>query len=379
MTNSPTITPARGTNALRGTIGVAIIGSGQIALANHLPGFALCPDTKIVALCDSNEATLANASRQTGITATYTDYREVLKRDDVNAVVIATPNFLHAPITKAAAAAGKHVLCEKPIALNLAEALEMVAACESAGVRHMTAFTYRFVPAMRYMHHLVTRGDIGKPYHFRAARFQDWADRNLGWRQVKKLAGSGELGDMLSHRIDYGHLLVGRIGRLVADTRRLIDDRQGAPSDLEDWVAMIGEFDTGATGVWESTKLATGRGEGHRGLDWAEVNGPGGSMVFSTQKPLELQIGKPGAPDLETIPVPVNFLVVPGSPRDPSKGDPLATFRYDQDFEFIEAIRQGRPCSPSLLDGAKAQAVMDAALLSAAERRWVDVPEVGVS
>src|SRR3954462_1923427 len=101
------------------TLGVAIIGSGGIALDNHLPGFALCPDTKVVALCDADPAVLEKASRHSGITATYSDYREVLKRDDVHAVVIATPNYLPAPITVAAAAAGKHVLCEKPIALSL--------------------------------------------------------------------------------------------------------------------------------------------------------------------------------------------------------------------------------------------------------------------
>lgn len=359
------------------TIGVAIIGSGGIALANHLPGFALCPDTKVVALCDSNPATLEKAAQKTGIpaNATCTDWQEVLKRDDVHAVVIATPNFLHAPITLAAVKSGRHVLCEKPIALNLPEAIEMARAADAAGVRHMTAFTYRFVPAMRYMTHLVHRGDIGKPYHFRAQRFQDWGDRNLGWRQVKKLAGSGELGDMLSHRIDYGHLLVGPIARLVADTRRLVDDRKGNPSDLEDWVAILADYATGATGVLESSKLATGRGEGHRGLDLAEVNGPGGTITFTTQKPLQIMIGKPDAPDLAPLTVPKEFLVVPGSPRDPAQGDPLATFRYDQDFEFIDAIRNHRPCSPSLWDGAQTQAVIDAALHSAREKKWVDVPD----
>jgi predicted dehydrogenase len=369
-----------GTKGVTGTIGVGIIGSGGIALANHLPGFALCPDTRVVALCDANPAVLEKASRQSGITATYADYNDVICRDDVHAVVIATPNYLHAPITHAAVRAGKHVLCEKPIAMNFPEAVEMARAADAAGVRHMTAFTYRFVPAMRYMAHLVHRGDIGKPYHFRAQRFQDWGDRNLGWRQVKKLAGSGELGDMLSHRIDYGHVLVGAIDRLVADTRRLVDVRQGgAPSDLEDWVAILAEYETGATGVLESTKLATGRGEGHRGLDLAEVNGPGGTITFSTQKPLQIQLGRPDGPDLETVPVPREFLVVPGSPRDPSVGDPLATFRYDQDFEFIDAIRTGRPCRPSLWDGARAQAVMDSALQSAEQRRWVDVPKVPVA
>jgi predicted dehydrogenase len=357
-------------------IGIAIIGSGGIALANHLPGFALCPDAKVVALCDTNAKVLADASQKTGIKATYDDYREALKRDDVHAVVIATPNVFHAPIALAAFAAGKHVLCEKPIAMNLAEAMEMVRAAEKANVRHMTAFTYRFVPAMRYMHHLVQRGDIGRPYHFRAQRFQDWDARNLGWRQVKKLAGTGELGDMLSHRIDYGHVLIGPIRRLVANLKRLVDDRQGAPSDLEDWVAIIADYESDTTGVLESTKLAIGRGEGHHGQDSVEINGSEGSIVYSTQRPLELQIGKPNDPDLHTIPVPGEFLVIPGSPRKPSDGSPLVTFRYDQDFEFIDAIRNQRPCRPSLLDGAKVQAVMDTAVQSAEKRTWLDVPKV---
>src|SRR5947209_4059829 len=118
-------------------IGIAIIGSGGIALANHLPGFALCPDAKVVALCDTNPKVLAEASQKSGIKATYEDYREALKRDDVNAVVIATPNVFHAPIAHAAFAAGKHVLCEKPIAMNLEEAMGMVRAAEKANVRHM--------------------------------------------------------------------------------------------------------------------------------------------------------------------------------------------------------------------------------------------------
>ena len=357
-------------------IGVAIIGSGQIALANHLPGFAICPDTRVVALCDSNPAVLDKAGRQTGITATYLDYHEALARSDVAAVVIATPNFLHAPIAMAAIASGKHVLCEKPIAMNTEEALRMYHAAERAGVRHMTAFTYRFVPAMRYMDHLVHSGAVGRPYHFRAQRFQDWDARNLGWRQVRKLAGTGELGDMLSHRIDYGHLLIGSVRRLVADLRQFVDVRGGQPSDLDDWAAILAGYEQDVTGVLESTKLATGRGEGHHGQDVCEVNGSEGTIVYTTQKPLELRIGKPGAKDLEIVAVPQEFWIWPGSPRDPKAGDPLVTFRYDQDFEFIDAIRHGRPCRPSFLDGARTQAVMDAALRSAEQRAWVDVPEV---
>lgn len=362
-------------------LGIAVIGSGGIALANHLPGLALCPDTRVVALCDSSPEVLEKAAKQTGITNTYLNYQDALGRIDVGAVIIATPNYLHARIAIDAASVGKHVLCEKPIAMSFEQSLQMLAAAQKANVRHMAAFTYRFVPAMRYMAHLVKDGAIGQPYHFRAQRFQDWGTRGLGWRQVKQLAGSGELGDMLSHRIDYAHLLVGRITRLVAQTRRFVDVRDGAASDLDDWVGLLVEFEGAKdaptpTGVLESTKLATGRGEGAQSQDYCEVNGSLGTLVYNLQTPHELLIGKKGGKSLERVKVPREFLVVPRSPRDPDAGDPLAVFRYDQDFEFVEAIREGRECRPSFKDGAAAQAVMDAAILSDKERRWVDVPQV---
>lgn len=356
-------------------IGVAIIGCGGVTLQNHLPGLAICPAAKLVALCDSDAVVLERAATQSGITATTCDYKQIVSRDDVQAVVIATPNVTHAPIALAAIAAGKHVLCEKPIAMSFRESMEMYRAAEKAGVRHMTAFTYRFVPAMRYMAHLVKTGFVGRPYHFRAQRFQDWADRPLGWRQVGKLCATGELGDMLSHRIDYGHFLLGEMQRVVARTRRFIDNRQGHVSDVDDWVAILADFENGATGVLESSKLTTGRGEGGRSRDYCEVNGEEGSLVFHLETPFELQIGKRGETELKTVPLPKEFLKAPNSPRDPSQGDPLLTFRYDQMVEFIDAIATKRPCSPSFHDGARVQAVMEAAVESDRSGQWVTVPK----
>ena len=355
------------------TLGVAIIGCGGITLQNHLPGLAMCPDVRVTALCDTDPATLERARQQTGVGTTSTRFEEIVTRDDVQAVIIATPNFTHAPIALAAIAAGKHVLCEKPLSLNAPDSLAMAAAADKAGVRHMTAFTYRFVPAMRYLSHLVKQGAIGTPYHYRSCRLQDWGTRNLGWRQVRKLAGTGELGDMLSHRIDFAHLLVGPMQRLVANTRIHHHVRQGAPSDLDDWVAILAEFRNGATGVLESSKLASGRNESWRSLDYAEVNGSEASFVFITGEWNKLQTGKVGGPGLQTIEVPREFHTWPGSPRDPGQGDPLVTFRYDQAWEFIDAIRSQRPCSPSFHDGAEAQKVMDAAVRSAETRAWVDL------
>jgi predicted dehydrogenase len=356
-----------------GILNVAIVGCGGITLQNHVPGLQMCRDVQVIALCDANEATLEKARAQTAVTVSSTRYQEIVSRDDVHAVIIATPNVSHAPIALAAIEHGKHVLCEKPLALNHADARAMATAADRANVRHMTAFTYRFVPAMRYLSHLVKRGDFGQPYHFRSCRLQDWGTRSVGWRQVKALAGTGELGDMLSHRIDFAQLLVGPMARLVANLKQWHPQRGGQANELDDWVAILAEFREGATGVLESSKLASGRNESWRSLDSVELNGSEGSAVFVTGNWNQLQIGKLAGAGLETLPVPREFWTWPGSPRDPTQGDPLVTFRYDQAWEFIDAIRSGRPCTPSFHDGAQTLQVMDAAVRSAETRQWVEI------
>ncbi len=355
------------------TVRIGVIGCGGISRQNHFPGIALCPNAKLVALCDSDPVSLERAKRETGVMVASTSYEEIVKREDVDAIILATPNVTHAPIALAAIAQGKRVLCEKPIAMNATDARRMAEAADLAGVQHMTAFTYRFVPAMRYLAHLVRRGDLGQPYHYRSCRLQDWGTRNLGWRQVKALAGTGELGDMLSHRIDFACSLVGPIQRLVANTKIIHRERGGAPSDLDDWVAILAEFRNGASGVLESSKLASGRNESWRSLDLVEINGTERSFVFTTGAWNQLQTGKVGGPGLETIQVPQEFWRWPGSSRDVSQGDPLVTFRYDQIFEFVDAILNQRPCVPSFHEGAAVQAVMDAVVESAAVQRWVDL------
>ncbi|MBL9129282.1 MAG: Gfo/Idh/MocA family oxidoreductase [Verrucomicrobiales bacterium] len=351
----------------------AIVGCGGITLQNHLPGLALCRDVRVQAVCDAHPATLERARQETGAPVASTDYREIVRRDDVHAIIIATPNVTHAPIALEAIAAGKHVLCEKPLAMNRADAERMAEAAERAGVRNMTAFTYRFVPAMRYLRHLVGQGDLGRPYHYRSCRLQDWGTRNLGWRQRKELAGTGELGDMLSHRIDFAHHLIGPMRRMVANTKNLTPMRDGAPNDTDDWVAILAEFRSGATGVLESSKLASGRNESWRSLDYVEINGSEGTFEFTTGRWNQLLAGRAGGPGLAPLEVPKDFWVWPGSPRDPGVGDPLVSFRYDQAVEFVNAIREQRPCSVTFRDGALAQSVMDAALESAAAGKWIDL------
>jgi predicted dehydrogenase len=178
---------------------------------------------------------------------------------------------------------------------------------------------------------------------------------------------------MLSHRIDFAHLLVGPMRRLVANLKQFVQERQGAPSDLEDWVAILAEFQSGATGVLESSKLASGRNESWRSLDYVELNGSERSFVFITGEWNKLQTGKAGGPGLETITIPEEFWAWPGSPRKAQSGDPLVTFRYDQAWEFVDAIREQRPCRPDFHDGARAQQVLDQAVRSARLGSWVDL------
>jgi predicted dehydrogenase len=138
-------------------------------------------------------------------------------------------------------------------------------------------------------------------------------------------------------------------------------------------VAIISDFQNGATGVLESSKIATGHNESMYSQDYVEINGSEGSIRYDTQRPHEVFVAKKGDKKLVAKQIPSEFLVWPRSPRDPKQGDPLFVFRYDQNFEFIDAIRNQRPCFASFHDGAMVQGVIDAALLSEKEQRWVSV------
>ena len=367
-------------------VGVGVIGVGGISNHVHLPGLSLSPHAKIVALCDSDSERLQQSAQAYNVERTFSAYAELLQDAAVDAVVVATPTLFHAPIALAAISAGKHVLVEKQLGMNYAETVGMYEAAQNAGVRHMTAFTYRFVPAMRYLKHLVGQGTIGLPRHLRVARIQDFPEVGLGWRQHRSLAGSGEVGDMGAHRIDFCHDVVGPIARVVSVTRTFVPqrpDRDGqlVPANVEDFSVFLAEFadgvgvEQGTVASFDLSKIAKGRENGGKGLDEFEVYGTEGTLIYHLHRPHEILLGRPNGV-LETIQVPREFLTYPGSPRDPFEGNPTATFRYDEDIAFIQSIVDGHGDLPTFYDGMRCQAVIDAVLQSAQERRWVDVADV---
>jgi predicted dehydrogenase len=358
---------------------VGLIGVGGVCAGVHYPGLTRIPGVEIAGMCDPDAGLLARRQSEWRIDAGFSDSQAFLRETRPDAAVIATPNVTHKPLILQALEAGCHVLCEKPLGMDHAETVAIYEAAKASGRRHMTAFTYRFVPAMRYLRHLVRTGELGEIRHARFQRLQDWGAGAIGWRQYRDMAGSGELADMGIHRLDFAEDLLGPIASVCSATRQVLprdrtrDGQPCRPQDVEDWVAWIAAFQGGATGVFEMGKLC--KGYGPRGdHDLAELNGSKASAVYRLHAPHEILFALQGEP-YQARPLPEEFLKVPGSPRDPREGDPVQRFRYDQAWEFVSAIREDRECVPSFYDGMRAQAVADTILAAARERRWKDVPE----
>jgi predicted dehydrogenase len=357
---------------------IAIIGAGAVSDYHHVPGIRIDSRAELVALCDSSADLLKQRQTDWGVDRITTNYQEICNDDSVDAVIIATPNFTHKPMAVAAARAGKHVMCEKPLGLNANEVREMYRAAMDSQVVHMTAFTYRFAPSMRYMKHLAATGELGELRHFRSQRFWDWPETSWGWRQYKDKAGAGDLFDMTIHRIDLAGDLMGRIARICGAVAQFAPrDRtpggESCPaSEVDDWSSLIGQFDSGAVGVWEGTTLAKGYGMDGFGHEWAEINGSEASAVYRLRYPNTLMVGRTGD-DLKEVEVPAEFLKPAGSPRTLSDGDPATLFRYDLVWEFVSAIVERRQAIPNFYDGLVAQMVADAVLESFDKKRWIEI------
>ena len=359
---------------------VGIIGAGAVSDYHHVPGIRLDPRATLTAVCDASESLLEQRQKEWGIDNITTDFEQVCSDPNVDAVVIATPNFTHHAIAVAAAKNGKHIMCEKPLGLNAQEVREMYHAARDNKVVHMTAFTYRFAPSMRWLKHLASSGQLGELRHFRSQRFLDWPETSWGWRQYKDKAGAGDLFDMTIHRIDFAIDLLGELSQVSGAVARFAprdktpDGQACPPSEVDDWSCLIGEFASGAVGVWEGTTLAKGYDFNGFGHEWAEINGSEQSAVYRLHEPNKLWLGKTGQ-DLAPVDVPAEFLKPAGSPRDPAEGKPATVFRYDLMWEFVSAIVEERSATPCFYDGLRAQIVADSVLQSHESRQWVEIPQ----
>jgi predicted dehydrogenase len=251
---------------------------------------------ELAAICGRNEAAVAEAARRYGYARYYTDWHDMLADDRVQLLDNGGPNDTHAAPCIAAAEAGKHVLCEKPLGRTAEESKAMLDAVEKAGVKHMVAFNYRFVPAIRQARELIEGGALGRIYHYRAVYLQEWIMPHYEtpkiWRLDKQQAGSGALGDLGAHIIDLAHYLVGDIGSVGAMAKTFIPERplaEGGGSgriDVDDAFVSTVEFTNGALGTLEATRFAAGR-KNHQVI---EINGERGSIRFNLERFNELEV-----------------------------------------------------------------------------------------
>ena len=242
---------------------------------------------ELVSIAGRNEQAVSEAARRYGFTEYVTDWRALIADERVQLFDNSGPNNLHAEPTIAAAEAGKHVIFEKPLGRDAAESYETWQRVEAAGVKHMCAFNYRFVPAVRLAREIIESGELGELTHFRGAYLQEWgATDDALWRFDKEAAGSGALGDLGAHVIDLARYLVGEIETVAALTATFQPGRE-----VDDAIEAAVGFEGGAVGTIEASRFASGRKNAFR---W-EINGTKGSLAFDLERLNELQANFAGS------------------------------------------------------------------------------------
>ncbi|MBV9445361.1 MAG: Gfo/Idh/MocA family oxidoreductase [Streptosporangiaceae bacterium] len=373
-----------------GLVGYAFMGAAHSHAWRTAPRvFDLPLRPAMVALCGRSAAAVEEAAARYGWTGAETDWRELIKRDDIQLVDICTPGDLHAEIAIAALEAGKHVLCEKPLANTLTEAsamAEVAARAAAHGVRAMTGFNYRRVPAIAFARKLVTDGRVGQIRHVRATYLQDWlVDPSfpLTWRLRRERAGSGALGDLGAHIVDLVHYLTGdRITGVSAamatftDERPLPDGPGAGPVTVDDAALFLARLGNGALASFEATRFATGRKNQLR----IELNGDRGSLVFDLERPNELWFfsrdDDPATAGFRRI-----LVTEPDHPYLSAWWPPGHVLGWDATFvhevrDLVCAIADGTDPAPSFQDGLGVQCVLSSVEKSAAQDgSWVAVPE----
>lgn len=376
-----------------GMVGYAFMGAAHSQAWRAAAGVLDLPlRPGMVALGGRDAAALRRAARRYGWMATETDWHDLISRPDVQLVDICTPGDLHAEIAIAALDAGRHVLCEKPLANTVEEAAAMVAAASRAaahGVRSMVAFNYRRVPALALARQLVAGGRIGTVRHVRASYRQDWlVDPSfpLTWRLQREYAGSGALGDLGAHIVDLAQYLTGElIVGVSAATATFVgerprpgaagDEQRSGPVTVDDAALFTARLSSGALASFEATRFAAGRKNALR----MEINGDRGSLAFDLERLNELQFYD-HADDALTAGFRRILVTEPGHPYLSGWWPPGHVLGWDVTFthqvrDLVTAIAEGTDPRPSFADGLQVQRVLAAALHSAAEEsRWTPVP-----
>jgi predicted dehydrogenase len=275
-------------------IGVGMLGRGFMGRAHSITLRKLAwvaPElpVRLVALCARDREATTRMAREFGYERALFDWRELVEDPAVALLSNGGPNALHAEPTIAAARAGKHVLCEKPLGRDAEEAYAIWAAVERAGVVHMSGFNYRFFPAVALARQLIADGALGEIRHFRARYLQSWLvdpQAPASWRLDAQQAGAGALGDLGSHVVDLARHLVGEPAAVTARLATFVGERPGGAVDVDDAFAATVAFDSGAIGTMEASRVAPGR----KNQLVVEVNGTHGSLVFDQERKDELQL-----------------------------------------------------------------------------------------
>ncbi|GAB3494398.1 Gfo/Idh/MocA family protein [Amycolatopsis cihanbeyliensis] len=372
------------------SIGVAMVGHAFMgAVHSHawrsVHRFFDVPLTpRMAVLCGRDERRTKEAAQRYGWESVETDWRALLEREDIDLVDICTPGYTHAEIATAALDAGKHVLCEKPLANSVAEAELMARAASRAGergVRSMVAFNYRRVPALALARRMVAEGRLGRLRHVRAVYLQDWLSdpsAPMSWRLRREQAGSGALGDIGAHIVDAtqfvtGDVLAGVTGRTetFVDRRPLPDGEGTDEVTVDDSAVFLGRFSGGALATFEATRYALGRKNAMR----IELNGSRGSLSFDFESMNELWFYDGEEPTGTT-----GFRRILVTEADhPYLGawwPPGHLLGYEHTFtheiaDLLTAIGNGKEPQPSFADGLRVQRVLEAVERSSAdESRW---------
>ena len=353
------------------------------------------------ALCGRSEERVKAAAAQLGWDESETDFDRLVQRDDIDLIDISTPNNVHVAMATKAAQAGKHVFCEKPLALNLAEAREGLAAIQQTGVVHMICHNYRRAPAVSLAKQMIDQDALGTIYHWRATYLQDWLldpQTPMVWRCRKEIAGSGVLGDLVAHSVDLALWLVGDIDRVACDMATFVKQRPlmaatdtglGASAakggrmgtvDVDDGTVVLARFANGALGTFEATRFAAGR----KNYNCFEINGSKGSIRFNLEQMNELEYYNAEAPAGRT-----GFQLIQATdPTHPFMGLPEGggprywpaahIIGYEHTFintvaDLMRGIAAGESPRPNFEDGVKVQAVLEACEQAAEEKNWAEV------